>query len=340
LVAILDRGEFFEADLPSGTFHEIQTNEPVLVMQYAKSSDTDNVLGDPFMMMLPPTDQFLNGYTVGTPAPDPVAFDNFINVVVATPDIQSCTIDGAPFTGPFTQIGTSGFSGAQEAVSLGAHVLSCPNPFGAYSYGFAFRDSYGYPAGLSLASTPTSLQLEKDYRFTDVCFDCQDDVDLGSTLPMTSNGSFLVKAVVKKNGDVASSNPGQFYGVTTINVSTDLEELWIEEDFSDCLGMIKLNPRRGGGSVVVLMVTGDGSVYQVANAKSQSVELEDGVVTAYLENVPADSSILYYLKFKQDLDRYSEPLFCRNITSVYLESVGSPVASTEATLALVKKGRK
>src|SRR4030095_16707221 len=40
---------------------------------------------------------------------------------------------------------------AQVAVALGSHTLSASLPFGAFMYGFAFFDSYGYPGGMSLA---------------------------------------------------------------------------------------------------------------------------------------------------------------------------------------------
>lgn len=160
----INRAEFMEFDLPSGGVHEISTSGPALLMQYAKGSQADNVTpaaADPFMMMIPPSEQFLSGYTLTTPAASPVSFTNFINVVVRTDDIVSCTIDGEFFMATFTPIGASGFSGAQEPVGIGAHVLSCPNPFGAYAYGFAFVESYGYPGGMALApvANVSNIQL-------------------------------------------------------------------------------------------------------------------------------------------------------------------------------------
>jgi hypothetical protein len=154
LVATLGSGEFHEADLASGTFHEINTSSPSLVMQYSKGTSADDVTSDPFMMMIPHTQQFLRGYTVTTPAADPVAFNNFVNVVVPTIVAADCRIDGEAFTSTFTAIGTSGYSGAQQAVDIGSHTLSCPNPFGAYAYGFADYDSYGYPSGLAVDPIP------------------------------------------------------------------------------------------------------------------------------------------------------------------------------------------
>ncbi len=150
LVATLGRAAYYEADLASDTFHKIDATRPVMVMQYSKGTTADDVSSDPFMMMIPPTEQFLRSYTLSTPATEPVAFSNYINVAVDTLDVGSCTIDGAAFSAPFSVIGSSGFSGARQPVSAGTHVLSCPRPFGAYAYGFALYDSYGYPGGLAL----------------------------------------------------------------------------------------------------------------------------------------------------------------------------------------------
>jgi len=150
LVATLARAAFHQADLASGTFHTIEASGPVMVMQYSKGTAADSVTSDPFMMMIPPSQQFQPSYTLTTPASEPVTFNNFVNVVVETADTGSCTIDGGPFTAAFAAIGASGFSGAQQPVAVGSHVLACPHPFGAYSYGFADFDSYGYPGGLAL----------------------------------------------------------------------------------------------------------------------------------------------------------------------------------------------
>ncbi len=148
--ALLGAGEFFQTDIPSDTFSTVETSGPALVMQYSKGTTADGVTSDPFMLMIPPTEQFLPSYTLSTPAATPVAFTNFINLAVPTADVLACTLDGSPITATFTPIGTSIFSGAQIPVEIGSHTLACPTAFGAYAYGFAEADSYGYPGGLAL----------------------------------------------------------------------------------------------------------------------------------------------------------------------------------------------
>ena len=110
------------------------------------------------MIYIPPFEQFLANYTVTTPA---TGFDiNYINVVAPTAAIGDVSIDGTPVAANlFQTIGTSGFSAAQVAVSVGAHQLNSTFPFGAFMYGFASFDSYGYAGGQSLAPVALASHL-------------------------------------------------------------------------------------------------------------------------------------------------------------------------------------
>ena len=110
------------------------------------------------MMLIPPLEQFLSGYTVTTPASGFTL--NFINVVAHTAAVGSTTLDGVAIpAASFTPIGASGFSGAQLSVALGSHRLAGPLPFGAFVYGFASFDSYGYPGGLALGQVASVTNI-------------------------------------------------------------------------------------------------------------------------------------------------------------------------------------
>ncbi|MDH4392721.1 MAG: IgGFc-binding protein [Aquabacterium sp.] len=145
-VATLNRGQFHEQTIAGPA--SINATQPVLVAQYSNSSSFDGVTSDPFMMLIPPFEQFLASYTVTTPAS---GFNtNFINIVVPNASVGVVTLDGTPVPGAsYTAIAGTGFSGARLPVTLGAHNLSGPLPFGAFMYGFASFDSYGYPGGQS-----------------------------------------------------------------------------------------------------------------------------------------------------------------------------------------------
>ena len=152
LVATLNRGGVWQQIIDGQS--QISADKPILVAQYSNGTTYDNVTSDPFEMLIPPTEQFLPAYTVSTPATGFSA--NFINVVAPTASIASVKLDGAVVpAASFTAIGSSGFSGAQLTVDLGSHTVSSSLPIGAYSYGFADFDSYGYPGGMSLAPVAT-----------------------------------------------------------------------------------------------------------------------------------------------------------------------------------------
>ena len=160
-VATLSAGEFYEGIIDGQGV--IEASAPVLVAQYSNGSSYDGVVSDPFMMLIPPFEQYLNSYTVTTPAD---GFSrNFINVVAPNRALNSLTLDGAAIPlASFTAIGSSGFSGAQLEVALGSHSLGSSFPFGVFVYGFADYDSYGYPGGLSLSPVAfvSTLTLSPD----------------------------------------------------------------------------------------------------------------------------------------------------------------------------------
>ena len=148
--ATLNQGEFFETVLTD--FAEIVTTGPVLVTQYSPGQGFDNVETDPFMMLIPPNEQFLQSYTFA--APETGFNENFVNIAVPTIAVDSLLLDGVTIDASlFTLIGGSGLSGAQIPITAGSHTLTASQPFGIYVYGFNSFESYGYPGGMALAET-------------------------------------------------------------------------------------------------------------------------------------------------------------------------------------------
>ena len=226
------------------------------------------------------------------------------------------------------------------------------------------------------------VEVTKDYRFTDVCFerdndldgqfsedpvdwvdndrdglidedpiDCPDGTSLGTLLPQDEAENYVVEAVLKRNGTVSSYNPGQYYAVSTVEVLTDLDTLWISEHYGDCTEDPKklsaLSPEQGGGSVVIVEVGPDGVVKQIADANSPNVEITDdntnGVpdnAEAHLENVAADTTILMYVKFRPGLKGLPLPgeelRVCENTNSAQTVEDGPEVIAT-ANLRVIPK---
>ena len=155
---LINSAQFIEITLSNQSI--INSDKPVLVAQYSNSQFVDNVVSDPFMMLIIPVEQYLAGYTVTTPASG--FSQNFINVVAPNSIVGTLTLDGVPVpAGDFTPIGASGYSGAKLSVALGSHNLAGLLPFGCSVYGFDLFDSYGYPGGGSLSpiAQVTSLVL-------------------------------------------------------------------------------------------------------------------------------------------------------------------------------------
>ena len=132
--------------------NSITADAPILVAQYSTGSDYDGAVADPFMMLLPPAQQFLRSYTFTTPSSGFPS--NFVNVIALATDAAGgwVLLDGIPVgSGLFTPMPGALYSGAQVPVSLGAHTLEAPSPLGLYVYGYADYDSYGYSGGFSAA---------------------------------------------------------------------------------------------------------------------------------------------------------------------------------------------
>ncbi|HEA29769.1 MAG TPA: T9SS type A sorting domain-containing protein [Leeuwenhoekiella sp.] len=145
----LNSGEYEELDIPSDEYTQIEASNPVLVAQYSKGQNSDGNVSDPFMLLIPPFEQFQNRYTVTTPAE---GFNrHFINLAVPSSQVGNVFVDSNPVdASEFTAIASTGFSGVQVEVEAGTHNLTGPLPFGAFMYGFGNFDSYGYPGGQAL----------------------------------------------------------------------------------------------------------------------------------------------------------------------------------------------
>ncbi|MCL5098587.1 MAG: hypothetical protein M1608_13870, partial [Candidatus Omnitrophica bacterium] len=111
----INQGRFIEVQLATGT--QINSDKPILVAQYANSSDFDNVKNaDPFMVLIPPIGLFGSSYVVQTPTVDFTG--NFINIMAPAAAVGQVRVDGAVIpAAQFSPIGASGFSGAQVSVA-------------------------------------------------------------------------------------------------------------------------------------------------------------------------------------------------------------------------------
>jgi hypothetical protein len=155
-VATLNAGKFYETVLTSAS--SVTSNNPIQVMQYSNGESYDGAVADPMDITIPPTEQFLNSYTVATEpsGADPAITQNYLNLVAPTAEVSSISLDGALLpASDFTPIAGSSYSGAQVAVGFGSHTVNASLPFGLTVYGFGGYDAYGYPGGFTLSPIAT-----------------------------------------------------------------------------------------------------------------------------------------------------------------------------------------
>ncbi len=130
LVETLNFGDFYETILTNSA--DISASNAIIVMQYSNGDDWDPNLpnnGDPFMMLIPPTEQFMDQYTFATPSEGYIY--NYVTVTIETTAIGTLVLDGATVDpGLFTPIGTTGYSGAGIPINAGSHTIQiqlvCP----------------------------------------------------------------------------------------------------------------------------------------------------------------------------------------------------------------------
>lgn len=168
LLVMLNAGQYYEADLNrAATLH---ANRPILVAQFRRTStpasqggDELYQLGDPFMMIIPPTEQFLSNYRFICPRiyEDSVITSSFSvprevykyhYVTIIAPDSFKATVrvDGqAVPQNRFQPIPKSKYVYAWYRLSAGVHSIRADAPIGIHVYGYGFADSYGYVGGMA-----------------------------------------------------------------------------------------------------------------------------------------------------------------------------------------------
>ena len=139
--------------VPNNAFCAIESNNPILVVQYALGVGADGIHGDPFMLTLPSIEQYSNDYAIVVPSEFPT---NVIALYVPPEYFQPERI----FVDKTSQIETNwrailcasqavcGYS-AYVSVVAGEHSVYHDFEYariGVSVYGFSSHYSYGYPA--------------------------------------------------------------------------------------------------------------------------------------------------------------------------------------------------
>lgn len=154
-------GDVISFNVPSERFCSFTSNKPVLLVQFAVATTVDNASADPFMMIIPPIEQYRDEYLVTTFRTKSFPEKYFVNIVIeAEFDRELVLLNGFNIAETWTEIPCEGDEprtcayGVQVNVNVsdGALLLShkFPNvPFGVTVYSFGIRVGQGYVAGLN-----------------------------------------------------------------------------------------------------------------------------------------------------------------------------------------------
>jgi hypothetical protein len=150
LIKILRAGEHWDSTVSRNV--QVTANKPILVAQYSQGFKNGDSIGDPMMILVSPTQQFLNEYRFATPING--SWRHNINIVVPNKGISSMRLDGRAIDrSMFEQLGISRYSIATITVPYGSHYIKGDLPFGMYTYGLGYGndsyDAYGTMGGQS-----------------------------------------------------------------------------------------------------------------------------------------------------------------------------------------------
>lgn len=157
-VATINKGGFFEGVLNRAM--TITSNNPIFVGGFKKTtgdniSGTLNNLGDPFFVVFPPTEQYMNSYRIvnaqtfeNIPSPKKVYEEQYITIIIPAIKLNSLKIDGYyPNGAIFSVVPGSDYVYSTIPVSDGVHYIEADTTFGIFIYGYGQANSYGYIGG-------------------------------------------------------------------------------------------------------------------------------------------------------------------------------------------------
>ena len=144
---VVNRGEFF--DIVTEDSFEVTASAPVMLAQYLVSQEgTRGNVGDPALIVVPPSNQLRDRYQIITPSG---YRSNW--VTIAREAGSRVSLDGVDIDAfRFTAFGSNQYEYAWLEVDEGVHHLEGDAPFSLIVYGYSGAVSYGYPGGLNLRS--------------------------------------------------------------------------------------------------------------------------------------------------------------------------------------------
>ena len=169
-VATLGPGGFYEAkDLKDHAV--ISSNLPVMVTQFATGftyradrGELADSIGDPMMILLPPTNGFLATYHITVPFDG--EWENYVNLTVPAHAREALRVNGKPVDPSiFHPLPNSSYVAGSLRLEGGTHRIDAPEPFGLIQYGFGYGskiyDAYGNVGGMGLPRSQAPVIVDE-----------------------------------------------------------------------------------------------------------------------------------------------------------------------------------
>lgn len=155
-------GEFRQISVGSNSPLKIMSDKGILVVQIAKSEVTNTEdRGDPAMIIIPPIEQYDSDYSFLTPSYSGASdittkFENTLLIAVPDSAKDGLIFDGEPLSLDWQPVpSTSYVTGVLSNVSsFMSHDVYHKDgiPFMGILYGYADRETYGFPVGMRLSA--------------------------------------------------------------------------------------------------------------------------------------------------------------------------------------------
>ncbi len=159
-VAVLNRGQYYEAALVTPGLLVASKKVQVAFFKKTHSYNQNLQPGDPFMMIIPPRRQYLTEYRFTNIESTPNFYEQFITVVTTKANQANVLLDGVKLNASWLDIPNTCFSYANVRVSSANHKLTSSQPVGLYVYGYGDADSYGYVGGMALQPDLAEVDID------------------------------------------------------------------------------------------------------------------------------------------------------------------------------------
>lgn len=248
LKGIFNKGEFIEDTLRK-TPKSITASAPILVAAFKATSNFagSSYLGDPFMMVIPPKEQFIDSCTIINIQAYELQNDlrfrkvyeqHYITLVVPISAITSVTLDGSPIPPSlFRPIPNSSYYYATISVQEGQHTIDAKDKIGVYAYGYGPANSYGYVGGMHF--NPYDFNPPK-ISSNEECFKVNVAITETSQYDSGIDSIWYVEAT---NDNIKYNPDPNFVRYTrTTNISFELKDIFQDAEFTlfvrDSMGFI------------------------------------------------------------------------------------------------------